>query len=65
MLKTDDIFELVREEVEILLKQEPSMEKLIGDMKTIIIRSMTKKGITVDDSVAVSAKLIVLSAMVK
>jgi hypothetical protein len=65
MLKTDDIFEMVQDEVKLILKEEPSMETLIGDMKKIVMKAMTKKGITIDDSISVSAKLIVLSAMVR
>ena len=65
MIKTDEIFKLVQEEVDVILQKEPTIDKLVGEMKKTVITAMTKKGITVDDSINVSAKLIVLASMVK
>lgn len=65
MIKTDEIFKLVQEEVDVIIQNEPTIDKLVGEMKKTVITAMTKKGITVDDSINVSAKLIVLASMVK
>ena len=65
MIQTDEIFKLVQDEVDLIIKSEPTIDKLVGEMKKTIIVAMTKKGITVDDSINVSAKLIVLASMVK
>lgn len=65
MIKTDDIFELVRDEVGVIIEKEPTIDKLVAEMKKTVITAMTKKGITVDDSISVSAKLIVLASMVR
>ena len=65
MIQTDEIFKLVQEEVSNIIGKEPTIDKLVGEMKKTVITAMTKKGITVDDSINVSAKLIVLASMVK
>lgn len=65
MIQTDEIFKLVQEEVNNIIGKEPTIDKLVGEMKKTVITAMTKKGITVDDSINVSAKLIVLASMVK
>lgn len=65
MIQTEEIFKLVQDEVDLIIKSEPTIDKLVGEMKKTIIVAMTKKGITVDDSINVSAKLIVLASMVK
>ena len=65
MIKTDDIFELVRDEVGAIIDKVPTIDKLVAEMKKTVITAMTKKGITVDDSISVSAKLIVLASMVR
>jgi hypothetical protein len=65
MIKTDDIFKLVEEEVITILQREPTIDKLVSEMKKTVMTAMTKKGITVDDSINVSAKLIVLASMVR
>lgn len=65
MIQTDEIFKLVQEEVNSIIGKEPTIDKLVGEMKKTVITAMTKKGITVDDSINVSAKLIVLASMVK
>lgn len=65
MIKTDDIFKLVEEEVITILQREPTIDKLVSEMKKTVMTAMTKKGITVDDSISVSAKLIVLASMVR
>jgi hypothetical protein len=65
MIQTDEIFKLVQEEVSSIIGNEPTIDKLVGEMKKTVITAMTKKGITVDDSINVSAKLIVLASMVK
>jgi hypothetical protein len=65
MIQTDEIFKLVQEEVSSIIGKEPTIDKLVGEMKKTVITAMTKKGITVDDSINVSAKLIVLASMVK
>ena len=65
MIQTEEIFKLVQDEVDLIIKSDPTIDKLVGEMKKTIIVAMTKKGITVDDSINVSAKLIVLASMVK
>lgn len=65
MIKTDEVFEMVQNEVVNVLQTQPTVEQLVGDMKKTIITAMTRKGITVDDSINVAAKLIVLAAMVR
>lgn len=65
MIKTDEVFEMVQNEVVNVLQTQPTVEHLVGDMKKIIITAMTRKGITVDDSINVAAKLIVLASMVR
>lgn len=65
MIQTEEIFKLVQDEVDLIIKKEPTVEKLVSEMKKTIIVAMTKKGITVDDSINVSAKLIVLASMVR
>lgn len=65
MIQTDEIFKLVQDEVNSIIGKEPTIDKLVGEMKKTVITAMTKKGITVDDSINVSAKLIVLASMVK
>ena len=65
MIHTEEIFKLVHDEVDLIIKKEPTVEKLVSEMKKTIIVAMTKKGITVDDSINVSAKLIVLASMVR
>lgn len=65
MIRTDDIFDMVQREVEVIIKKEPTIDGLVSEMKKTIISAMTKKGITVDDSIIVSAKLIVLASMVR
>lgn len=65
MIKTDDIFDLVKSEVDNILEKEPTIDKLVSEMKKTVMLAMTKKGITVDDSISVSAKLIVLASMVR
>ena len=65
MIQTDEIFKLVQEEVSSIIGKEPTIDKLVGEMKKTVITAMTKKGITVDDSINVSAKLIVLASMVR
>ena len=65
MIKTDEVFEMVQNEVVNILQTQPTVEHLVGDMKKTIITAMTRKGITVDDSINVAAKLIVLAAMVR
>ena len=64
MIKTDDVLELVKIEVDKLIEKEPTMNGLIGDIKKSIMFAMTKKGITVEDSIGVSARLIILASMV-
>lgn len=65
MIKTDDIFDLVKSEVDTILEKDPTIDKLVSEMKKTVMLAMTKKGITVDDSISVSAKLIVLASMVR
>ena len=65
MIKTDEVFELVKNEVDNVLQTQPTIDHLVSDMKKTIITAMTKKGITVDDSINVAAKLIVLASMVR
>ena len=65
MIKTDDIFDLVKSEVDNILEKDPTIDKLVSEMKKTVMLAMTKKGITVDDSISVSAKLIVLASMVR
>lgn len=65
MIKTDEVFEMVQNEVVNVLQTQPTVEHLVCDMKKTIITAMTRKGITVDDSINVAAKLIVLAAMVR
>lgn len=65
MIKTDEVFEMVQNEVVNVIQTQPTVEHLVGDMKKTIITAMTRKGITVDDSINVAAKLIVLAAMVR
>lgn len=65
MIKTDEVFEMVQNEVVNVLQTQPTVEHLVGDMKKTIITAMTRKGITVDDSINVAAKLIVLASMVR
>lgn len=65
MIKTDDIFDLVKSEVDNILEKEPTIDRLVSEMKKTVMLAMTKKGITVDDSISVSAKLIVLASMVR
>jgi hypothetical protein len=65
MIQTEEIFKLVQEEVSSIIEREPTVDKLVGEMKKTVITAMTKKGITVDDSINVSAKLIVLASMVR
>lgn len=65
MIKTDEIFKMVETEVSSILQREPTIETLVSEMKKTVLVAMTKKGITVDDSISVSAKLIVLASMVR
>ena len=65
MIKTDEVFEMVQNEVVNVLQNQPTVEQLVSEMKRTIITAMTRKGITVDDSINVAAKLIVLAAMVR
>lgn len=65
MIKTDDIFDLVKSEVDNILEKDPTIDRLVSEMKKTVMLAMTKKGITVDDSISVSAKLIVLASMVR
>lgn len=65
MIKTDEVFELVKNEVDNVLQTQPTIDHLVSDMKKTIITAMTRKGITVDDSINVAAKLIVLASMVR
>lgn len=65
MNNTDEILKMVQDEISNIIKTNPSMNTLINDMKNTIIHAMTKRGITIDDSINVAAKLIVLASMVK
>lgn len=65
MIQTDDIAQLVLTEVDTIVKREPTTERLVSEIKKTVISAMTKKGITVDDSISVSAKLIVLASLVR
>ena len=65
MIKTDEVFEMVQNEVVNVLQNQPTVEQIVSEMKRTIITAMTRKGITVDDSINVAAKLIVLAAMVR
>ena len=65
MIKTDEVFEMVQNEVVNVLQTQPTVEHLVSDMKKTIITAVTRKGITVDDSINVAAKLIVLASMVR
>ena len=65
MIKTDEVFEMVQNEVVNVLQNQPTVEQLVSEMKRTIITAMTRKGITVDDSINVAAKLIVLASMVR
>lgn len=65
MNNTDEILKMVQDEISNIIKTNPSMNTLISDMKNTIIHAMTKRGITIDDSINVAAKLIVLASMVK
>ena len=65
MIETSDVVKSVIEEVDKIAKENVSVESLVSDIKRIVINAMTKRGITVDDSITVSAKLIVLASIVK
>ena len=59
------VIKMVETEVSSILQREPTIETLVSEMKKTVLVAMTKKGITVDDSISVSAKLIVLASMVR
>ena len=65
MIETEDIKKEVSERVDEIVKDSPTLDKLVGQLKKLIMTAVSKKGITVDDSIEVAAKMIVLASLVK
>mgnify|MGYP007026716454 CR=1 FL=1 len=65
MIETEDIKKEVSERVDEIVKDSPTVDKLVGQLKKLIMTAVSKKGITVDDSIEVAAKMIVLASLVK
>lgn len=65
MIDTTNITLLVEDRVTEISKQNPSMNELVSNLKSIIMNAVMKKGITVEDCIDVSAKMIVLASLVK
>ena len=42
MIQTEEIFKLVQEEVSSIIEREPTVDKLVGEMKKTVITAMTK-----------------------
>ena len=65
MIDTTNITLLVEDRVTEVSKQNPNMNELVSNLKSIIMNAVMKKGITVEDCIDVSAKMIVLASLVK
>lgn len=65
MIDTTAILNLVQEEVSQTLQREPTVQALVSDMKRMVLRAVTKNGLSVDEAVAIASKLVVLASMVR
>ena len=65
MIDTTNITLVVENRVTEVSKQNPNMNELVSNLKSIIMNAVMKKGITVEDCIDVSAKMIVLASLVK
>ena len=65
MIDTTNITLLVEDRITEVSKQNPNMNELVSNLKSIIMNAVMKKGITVEDCIDVSAKMIVLASLVK
>lgn len=65
MIETKEVFDLVREEVSSIVQGSPTMDRLIGEMKKMVVVAMTKRGLSVEEAVGIAAKLIVLASIVR
>ena len=65
MIDTTNITLLVEDRVKEVSKQNPNINELVSNLKSIIMNAVMKKGITVEDCIDVSAKMIVLASLVK
>lgn len=65
MIDTTNITILVEDKVTDISKENPTMNDLVSSLKSIIVNAVMKKGITVEDCIDVSAKMIVLASIVK
>lgn len=65
MIDTNDIQKEVNERVQQIAESSPTVNILVTQLKKTIMTAVGKKGITVDDSIDVAAKMIVLAALVR
>ena len=65
MLETSDIEKEVSERVSKIANSSPTVEQIVSQLKKTILSAVGKKGITVDDSIDVAAKMIILASLVR
>ena len=64
-LDITDILKEVTDKAQELAKNNPDVQTLVSQLKGNLLHVAAKRGISVKESIDVSAKLIVLSALVK
>lgn len=65
MIETEDIQKEVSARVKNIIESSPNANLLITQLKKTIMSAVSKGGITVDESIDVAARMIVLAALVK
>lgn len=65
MIETEDIQAEVSKRVKGIIDSSPNINILVSQLKKTIMSAVGKNGITVDESIDVAARMIVLAALVK
>lgn len=65
MIDTSDTMEMVTERVGKLAKNDHTVNSIVSQLKKTIMGAVSRKGISVEESIDVAAKMVILASLVK
>lgn len=65
MIDTSDTMEMVTERVGKLSKNDHTVNSIVSQLKKTIMGAVSRKGISVEESIDVAAKMVILASLVK
>lgn len=65
MIDTSDTMEMVTERVDKLSKNDHTVNSIVSQLKKTIMGAVSRKGISVEESIDVAAKMVILASLVK